>query len=104
MSLKDGLTTHVKKDALYKDLTNKAFRRSLDNFITYRNIFTHGNLCFNYINDGTLIRDEYYLRYIDGPTKTTVITVINKDIIRNYIQTYIEILKFLSNFTGIAKK
>jgi hypothetical protein len=93
MNLKDGLMKYTKSKDSLRELANKSFRRSLDNFITYRNIFTHGTLCVVCTPEGKLL-DSCVLRYIDKHTKMIVITKVSKELIENYIQTYAEILAF----------
>lgn len=100
MGLKDKLMRYVKGDPTSRHLADKKFRRELDNFINYRNIFIHGKLCLIF-GSGGVLPDQYVIRYIDkSPTLSASIRV-DKKLVKKYINTYRQIIVFINEFKKI---
>jgi hypothetical protein len=122
MALKNNIIHFIKRDPATKALASSSFKASLDSFISYRNIFTHGKLrllCtspIGFVNNkkkpsldgkknvaiiqGRATDDKMYISYLDK-NSDEVYTEINRDIINNYIKFYGEIIMFIQAFMKI---
>jgi hypothetical protein len=121
MTLKNNIVSFVKRDVETKNLLSKDLIVSLEHYVTYRNIFTHGHLYVlvtapeGFVDghhprtrtaDGKIQltyapgRVSRYDWYISSRNKKneTVFIKLTKDIFQDYIQVYESTRKFIAGF------
>lgn len=103
MKLKSLFVDYIKENPKYAHLctygrkAGKPFRRELDNFVTYRNIFTHGAL--------RVMKPSYdfCLEYIDNHTKKQQHTFVSLDIIKKFNNVLVKFHKLIDDFERTKK-
>ncbi|WP_157886987.1 hypothetical protein [Hymenobacter sp. PAMC 26628] len=123
MTLKNNVVSYVKRDQETNHLLSRALRTSLECFVSYRNIFTHGKLrllCVapeGFVNSkvvypnelgkrrltpkpGRLSTYEWYITYLDT-SKGLVSIKITKELLEDYGKIYEETIAFLHAFNTV---
>jgi septum formation topological specificity factor MinE len=102
MNLRQSFMDDIRKSKIYKEFEDysstgklKPFSQAFHTFITDRNKYTHGQLCF--------IKPTYdfVLQYIETPGQKTVYASIDKSILLSYNNCYKEILKVITAYSVI---
>lgn len=98
MKLKNSFVDYIKNNFRYNHLeaygksAGKAFRRELNYFVLYRNIFTHGML-------RVMMPDyTYCIEYIDNITKKKAYMLVTPNLINAFNETFIKFNKLLDDF------
>jgi len=105
MWLKQWFMDDIRGSKLYKhfehyDSTKKLkdFSRGFHDFITDRNKYTHGKLCF--------VSPEFHfaIEYIDEKTKKKTFAHINADVFKSYNNIYKQIIQFISEYHNVKQQ
>jgi hypothetical protein len=122
MKLKSNIVSYVKRDLESQSLASKDFRASLEHFVTYRNIFTHGKIRMlttgpeGFVSNdcppssdgkhllsilpGRIAEGKWYISYLINATQSVALE-LNKDLIDRYIRVYEEAIVFIDKFREV---